>query len=60
MAKFTKPFRGVPAGEIHPVDYAVGDECPAELLEAAKGEGAIDGKGDKPAKPARDAAAAAD
>lgn len=60
MAKFTKPFRGVPAGGIYPVDFVVGDECPAELLDAAKDAGAVDGKGDKPAKPARDAAGAAD
>lgn len=34
--KFTKPFSGVKAGEIYPTDFAAGDECPPELLEAAK------------------------
>lgn len=33
--KFVKPFRGVPDGEIYPVDYNVGDDCPPELLESA-------------------------
>lgn len=40
--KFTKPFYGVPDGEIYPVNYAVGDECPPELLEAAKSVGAVE------------------
>lgn len=33
--KFIKPFKGVPDGEIYPVDYAAGDECPPELLDSA-------------------------
>jgi hypothetical protein len=40
--KFTKPFRGVPNGEFYPVAYAPGDECPAELLEAAQIMGAVE------------------
>jgi len=40
--KFSKPFRGVPDGEIYPVQYAVGDECPPELLDAAKSLGAVE------------------
>lgn len=40
--KFIKPFYGVPAGVIYPIRYAVGDECPPELLEAAKIAGAVD------------------
>jgi len=36
MAKFTKPFKGVPKGEIYPKEYAVGDECPAELEDGAR------------------------
>lgn len=39
--KFSKPFKGVPNGEIYPVDYAPGDECPPELEEAARGEGVL-------------------
>lgn len=39
--KFTKPFRGVPDGEIYPVDYEVGAECPPELEAGAKSLGAI-------------------
>jgi hypothetical protein len=33
--KFIKPFKGVPDGEIYPVDYEAGAECPPELLESA-------------------------
>jgi hypothetical protein len=33
--KFSKPFRGVPDGEIYPVDYEAGNECPPELLASA-------------------------
>lgn len=44
MAKFTKPFYGVPDGEIYPVQYEKGDEVPAELLEAAKEAGCASGK----------------
>ena len=35
MAKFIKPFYGVPTGEIYPVHYSIGDEIPEEFLEAA-------------------------
>ena len=44
MAKFTKPVLGVPDGEIYPVQYEKGDEVPAELLEAAKEAGCVNGK----------------
>lgn len=44
MAKFTKPFYGVPDGEIYPVQYEKGDEIPPELLDAAKEAGAVGGK----------------
>ena len=44
MAKFTKPFLGVPDGEIYTVEYEKGDEVPAELLEAAKEAGCVSGK----------------
>lgn len=44
MAKFTKPFLGVPDGEIYPVHYEKGDEVPAELMEAAKEAGCVSGK----------------
>lgn len=39
--KFAKHFFGVPAGEIYPVLYAPGDECPPELQEAALSTGAL-------------------
>lgn len=42
MAKFIKPFYGVPTGEIYPVHYNVGDEIPEEFLEAAEELGAIE------------------
>lgn len=42
--KFTKDFRGVPAGEIYPVQYKAGDECPPELETAAIETGAVEAK----------------
>ncbi|MDR6447479.1 hypothetical protein J2794_003595 [Paraburkholderia terricola] len=49
MAKFIKPFRGVPEGEIYPKQFEAGDECPSELEAGAKEVGALEGT-DKPAK----------
>lgn len=43
MAKFTKSFSGVVAGDIYPTDFEKGEECPAELVEAAKEAGALPG-----------------
>lgn len=40
--KLSKPFRGVPDGEIYPIQYEVGDECPKELESAAITVGAIE------------------
>ena len=40
--KFTKPFRGVPDGEIYPVEYQSGDECPSEFEASAVEIGAVD------------------
>lgn len=40
--KFSKPFYGVPAGEIYPVRYQVGDACPPELAQAARAVGALE------------------
>ena len=34
--KFAKTFKGVPDGEIYPVEYQPGDECPPELESAAR------------------------
>lgn len=39
--QFTKPFQGVPNGEIYPVNYQPGDECPPELESAATELGAF-------------------
>lgn len=39
--KFTKDFRGVPNGELYPVNYRAGDECPSELEAAAIELGAV-------------------
>lgn len=50
--KFDKPFKGVPDGAIYPVDYEPGDECPPELLDAAKELGAVAGDGDDSKAPA--------
>lgn len=40
--QFTKPFQGVPNGEIYPVNYQPGDECPPELESAATDLGAFE------------------
>ena len=42
--KFIKDFRGVPDGEIYPVQYKAGDECPPELEAAAIETGAVKAK----------------
>lgn len=42
--KFTKTFKGVPDGDIYPVEYQPGDECPPELEQAARELEALDGK----------------
>ena len=35
MPKLIKMIRAVPKGEIYPVEYPAGDECPVWLLPAA-------------------------
>lgn len=40
--QFSNPFRGVPNGQIYPVDYEPGQECPPELQASAIALGAID------------------
>ncbi|MCP8894292.1 hypothetical protein KYK29_05070 [Shinella daejeonensis] len=40
--KFTKPFRGARRGEAFPTDFKIGDDCPPELLAAARAIGAIE------------------
>lgn len=42
--KFSKPFYGVKDGEIYPTQFQAGDECPEELLDAAKEVGAVEVK----------------
>ena len=39
--QFTKPFQGVPHGQIYPVQYQPGEECPPELESAATELGAF-------------------
>ena len=41
MAKFSKPFSGCKSGEIYPTEFQQGDECPAELEDAARSCGAL-------------------
>lgn len=48
--KFIKPFRGVPTGEIYPIEYQAGDECPEELRNAAIELGAVDAAKEQGAK----------
>lgn len=40
--KLIKAIRGVKTGEIYPTDLAAGDECPEELLAAARELGALE------------------
>ena len=42
MSKFSAPFFAVPPGEIYPKEYAIGEDCPAELEESAASVGALD------------------
>lgn len=46
--KFAEPFIGVVDGEVYPRHFEPGEECPPELLEAAKALGVLAA----PAKPA--------
>jgi hypothetical protein len=39
--QLVKPFLGVPDGEIYPVQYQPGEECPPELESAATALGAF-------------------
>jgi len=48
--KFTKPFQGVPDGQIYPVQYQAGDQCPPELLASATALEVIE-KNESPAAP---------
>ena len=49
--KFAKTFKGVPNGEIYPVEYQPGDDCPPELEHAARELEALEGKAEKQPKP---------
>ncbi|WP_025135924.1 hypothetical protein [Achromobacter sp. DH1f] len=42
MPKLIKAFVGVPEGDIYPVRYEPGDECPPELVAGATEVGALD------------------
>lgn len=46
--KLTKTIRGVPEGEIYPVEYAAGEDCPSWLLPAARELGAVEEANDDP------------
>jgi len=52
MPKFTKPFKGVPQGEIYPKEFKSGDECPSELEAAAREKDALEGSPAKKPSPA--------
>lgn len=56
MAKLIRDFDGVPAGEIYPVTFKAGSDCPPELEAAARAVGAI-APDAAPAKPAAKRAA---
>lgn len=40
--KLIKAIRGVKLGDIYPTDFQAGDECPDELLGAARELGALE------------------
>lgn len=42
--KLTKPLYGVPLGEVYPRWFAAGDDCPENLIEAAKSIEAVEVK----------------
>ena len=42
MAKLKGKLVGVPKGEVYPVTYSAGDECPPELEEAALDQGVLE------------------
>ena len=42
MMKFIKPFKGCKQGDLYPTQFVEGDECPPELLDAAKSVGAVE------------------
>lgn len=50
IMKFSQEFTGVIAGEIYPRVFAPGEDCPPELLDAAKAIGAIEKPKAKAAK----------
>lgn len=50
MPKFTKPFRGAVRGDAFPTQFQVGDDCPPELVEAAKEADALEEKASAPKK----------
>jgi len=40
--KFIKPFKGATGGNPYPQDFAVGDDCPDDLAQAAQELGAVE------------------
>ena len=47
--KLTKAIFGVAGGDVYPRTYAPGDECPAELEDAAREAGALENQAAKKA-----------
>lgn len=58
MLTFISSFKGVPIGSVYPKEFAIGDTCPPELIDAAIAMGAVDAA-DAKAKADADADAAA-
>jgi hypothetical protein len=50
IMKFIKEFSGVKDGEIYPVDFKPGEECPKELEASALALGALPSKKETPAE----------
>jgi len=45
--KFIKPFKGATGGDPYPKEFAIGEDCPDDLIAAAKANGAVKDAGQK-------------
>ena len=50
---FAQPFSGVRDREVYPTEFAAGEACPPELVEAAESLGALEPVEPEPADPGK-------
>jgi hypothetical protein len=50
MSKFSKPFFGAAGGEIYPRWFQPGEDCPPDLMDAAREASALEAQATKAAK----------